>query len=63
VAVVVNGARVTATAAAAYWYGQAAADSLVHNTFGLLAFALALLLLAGCACAIAAAERSMPARA
>jgi exosortase len=62
VAIVVNGARVTATAAAAYWYGQAAADSLVHNTFGLLAFALALLLLIGCAYAIAAAERLIPAR-
>ena len=52
VAVLVNGVRVTVTAAATYWYGTAAAEGVAHEAVGLLAFAVAFTMLLGCARAV-----------
>ena len=47
VAVLVNGLRVTITAAATYRYGPDAAAGMTHETLGIATFALAVALLAG----------------
>jgi exosortase/archaeosortase family protein len=54
IAVVVNAARVTASAIGAHLYGQAAVEGFAHDTLGWVAFCGALGLLTLCARAIAA---------
>jgi exosortase len=49
VAVLVNGLRVTLTAAATYSYGAAAAAGVAHEILGVITFVVALALLLGCA--------------
>jgi exosortase len=56
VAVLVNGLRVTITAFATYRYGPSAAEGVVHETLGILTFALAVGLLGACAQIVRAVE-------
>jgi exosortase len=53
VAVLVNGLRVTTTAAGTYWYGLAATEGFVHELVGVAMFIIALALVMSCGRGIA----------